>query len=132
MIESAFLQFLAAQVPSFDSGLGAETINYFFQAAPQTETAPYAVFNLTGEDQDYPKNLEGTVYAYFDLEVYHTNEVAAAQIADALKTALNGYVGVMFGYRVTLMRVQNGFDDQEGETNLFYRNLSVQINYKRL
>jgi hypothetical protein len=129
MIEHSFLQFLAAQVPSFDFGLGNENIGYYFQSAPQEVDPPFVVFHLTGQNQDYPQASSGITYNNYDLDAFAIRPDDAARLSDAIKTAINGYQGDMFGYQCTLLRSEFGFDSEESDTNLFYRNINVQLNY---
>jgi Protein of unknown function (DUF3168) len=85
-----------------DAGIAAAVAERIYPVrAPQGSAVPLVVYRLIGEDSDYHMGgASGLVRQLFQLDTYAAGADAAAELAGALRTRLDGFRGPMADVRV--------------------------------
>jgi hypothetical protein len=99
---------------------------------PQNVTLPAACYQLIsdpmapGYTHQGPTNL---LMPRFQIDCYAATSLAAAQLARAVRVALDGYVGSMGSLTVAVAQVVAGRAAYEDEPRRFRCSIDVQIQY---
>ena len=127
MIEQALITYLSGALSGFSV--------FFGEIPPQSDDRPvsFPAIVFVREDRTRLRSTTGTRLQLntFEFDCYHHSADLAATAGEQAANVLEGFVGQMGQYDITLCRVENEYDTQESASKSFARSFTLNINYRR-
>jgi hypothetical protein len=96
--------------------------------APQTEATPYiSFFRISTPRIRSINGPSGLAYPRFQIEAWSEDFNVAKQVIDAVRRAIDGFIGTVGGFKVRAASVQDEGDDFDDVTRQHRARLDVMI-----